>query len=143
MSQTSTGHTGPAGRTYRSQVVDDFVNEMDDLTFPVEGGVAPHSGSNYETSPTGRKFRKRMFCFECNREENHNVTGYGRVSFSFLVGFTFGLVYLIGPYRCQCCGSRRLGRFDILNTRYWYRSIQQSSTPSSGAKRRSSRKSRS
>lgn len=71
--------------------------------------------------------RRRLFCFDCNRREDHSITTQRRWFYSFLLGLTFGMIYLIGPYRCNCCGAKRLMAFDSLNAWYWVRLIGEQS----------------
>ena len=68
-----------------------------------------------------RKSRKRrkMFCFHCNRPEGHFLSAQHRWYYSFATGMTFGLIKIIGPYQCQCCGAKRLMCANRLNLRYW------------------------
>lgn len=63
--------------------------------------------------------RRSLMCFNCNRSEGHFLYSGQRWFFSFLLGMTFGGILLIGPYKCQCCGSNRLMAFDLLNPRCW------------------------
>ena len=66
--------------------------------------------------------RRKLFCFHCNRPEGHFLSAQYRWYYSFAVGMTFGLVKIIGPYQCQCCGAKRLMFANWLNLRYWFRS---------------------
>ncbi len=72
-------------------------------------------------SSTSSRARRRMHCFECNRKEGHFLASQRRWFYSFLLGLTFGLIKIVGPYQCQCCGSKRLMMFNQLNPRFWYR----------------------
>lgn len=62
-----------------------------------------------------------LFCFRCHRPEKHAVINRNRWFYSILVGFTFGLVLLIGPFRCRCCGGLRWLRSDLLHPKNWFR----------------------
>ena len=62
----------------------------------------------------------RLYCFACHRLEYHYNALKGTYYHHLLVGLTFGLAWLFGPYRCRCCGYRRLARFNILNLKYHY-----------------------
>ncbi len=53
-----------------------------------------------------------LFCFHCHRPENHFLEKRYDWYYSLLIGFTFGLILLVGPFRCRCCGSQRLFCFD-------------------------------
>ena len=57
--------------------------------------------------PASRK-RVGIFCFNCNRREGHFLHRENRWYYSYLIGLTFGLIKIIGPLQCQCCGARRL-----------------------------------
>ena len=76
-----------------------------------------------ERAERRRRRRVRLFCFSCNRYEGHAVAARRRLFYSFVLGFTFGLYRYLGLYACNCCGSVRLGRYDWLNLRFWYRTI--------------------
>ncbi len=54
--------------------------------------------------------RKRigLFCFNCNRLEGHFLHRQNRWYYSYLIGLTFGLIKIIGPYQCQCCGAQAI-----------------------------------
>lgn len=95
----------------------------------------PVQGSTADPELSGR-VRTRMFCFECNRQEGHFVSESNRFIYSFILGLTFGLAYLIGPYTCQCCGSQRLFRYDRLHPYYWFQSAKHRSQRSKKSRRR-------
>lgn len=86
---------------------EDFVDplEDDELDFPSRGS------------------RKRigMFCFHCNRREGHFLYRQNRWYYSYLIGLTFGLIKIVGPYQCQCCGHRRFMCADWISLRYLLR----------------------
>lgn len=65
--------------------------------------------------------RKKLHCFHCHRYEGHFLSSENRWYYSFLLGLTFGLVRIVGPFQCQCCGQRRLMTADRLNIRYLFR----------------------
>ncbi len=92
--------------------------------------VAPSSAS------TGKS--RKLYCFSCHRLENHYNALKGKSYHYLLVGITFGLVSLFGPYRCRCCGHRRLCRSNFLNLRYHYH-VWQYSGKSNLAKRAKAR----
>lgn len=89
--------------------------------------VESDSGHREEKAESRFSNRKRMFCFGCNRPDGHAIAGGNRFFYSFLLGLTFGLIYLVGPYRCQCCGTLRLFRFNRMNPRYWFHKTRQRS----------------
>ncbi len=89
-----------------TELADEFEDKLDETEF----------------EPDGRKRKKtRIFCFECNRLEGHSLYVRSRWFYSYLLGLTFGLVTIVGPYQCQCCGQKRLMCRDFLNLRYWFR----------------------
>jgi hypothetical protein len=57
----------------------------------------------------------KLFCNRCWRLEYHFHTyrARRRNAYFFWCLATFGFLYLLGPYRCRCCGIRRLWRVDI------------------------------
>lgn len=84
--------------------------------------------------------RKRLGlrCFNCNRMEGHYLLFYRRLWYSYVIGLTFGLAVIAGPYRCQCCGSSRFMMSNLLHPKY-YMSLF-STRSKSGSKSRSSRR---
>lgn len=73
-----------------------------------------------EPQPSRRE--RLLYCFRCHREDYHFHAFRGRWYFNLLVGLTFGLIFLVGPYRCRCCGGVRLMNRDPLSPRYWLHS---------------------
>ena len=73
-----------------------------------------------------RPSRKRVgiFCFNCNRPDGHFLPRQHRWYYSYLVGLTFGLVKIVGPYQCQCCGARRFMCSDWISLRYLLRRLR-------------------
>jgi hypothetical protein len=59
----------------------------------------------------------RLFCRRCWRKEDH-FSAYraksrgGYIAWCFL---TLGLFFLVGPFRCRCCGEKRYWRIDLLS----------------------------
>lgn len=89
--------------------------------------------------PKSQRKRLGLRCFNCNRLEGHYLSYYRRVWYSFLVGMTFGLAIIFGPYKCQCCGSQRLMISNLLHPKY-YAAISKTRSKSGSKKRRSSRR---
>jgi hypothetical protein len=87
--------------------------------------------------PSPSRRTSGLFCFNCNRDERHVLADHRRWFYSYLVGMTFGLIKIVGPFRCQCCGARRLMSSDKTNLRFWWRNL--SNERRSKPKRRSSR----
>lgn len=65
-----------------------------------------------------RSKRRELFCFHCNRFESHAPALRYRWQYSFLIGLTLGLIKLLGPYFCRCCGHRRFIGSDRINPKY-------------------------
>jgi hypothetical protein len=63
------------------------------------------SGGSANSRKRSRK--RRLVCFHCNRSEGHSNPYLGSWFYSYFIGATFGLITLIGPFRCQCCGKQR------------------------------------
>ena len=86
---------------------------------------------------------KRLYCFACHRMEYHYNALKGAYYHHLLIGITFGLALIFGPYRCRCCGYRRMVRYNFLNPRFHYHRWKYSKTSSnSSTKSKSSKKSR-
>ena len=66
-----------------------------------------------------RRKRIGIRCFNCNRMEGHYLLFYRRVWYSYLIGLTFGMAVIFGPYRCQCCGSSRFMMSNLLHPKYY------------------------
>lgn len=91
----------------------------------------------------------RIYCFACHRMEYHYSTLKGKSYHYLLVGLTFGLALIFGPYRCRCCGHRRFVRYNSLNPRFWLhrwkysgKSTSSKRSSRSGSSKRRSRSSR-
>lgn len=81
--------------------------------------------NNQNSSTTKRsesRPRKRLHCFNCNRNEGHYLALKSRWFYSYLLGLTFGLISFIGPFRCQCCGEKRLLATNRFHPRTWLNS---------------------
>ena len=111
---TASNASGPAS-TVIAQPLDD--GDLDEADFEDPDDDA----SVDERSSSSKSARKRLglHCFNCNRYEGHYLSYYRRLWFSYLIGLTFGLAIIVGPYRCQCCGSTRFMMADLLNPRYY------------------------
>lgn len=48
-------------------------------------------------------------CKSCWRDDYHEVVRLPVFVFGFLLVVTFGLILFIKPYRCVCCGTKRIG----------------------------------
>ncbi len=78
---------------------------------------SPESSADVEVadqSPIGDESERNLvlFCFHCHRPENHFLEKRFEWYYSLLIGFTFGLILFVGPFRCRCCGEQRLFCFD-------------------------------
>ena len=54
-----------------------------------------------------RRARGKRFCRSCNRHEAHNKIPFSLPAYVVLVYVTLGLVLLLHPRRCTCCGKVR------------------------------------
>ena len=115
-------------RDFKPDHDDEFEDELD-AEFSSKSGV------------NRNRKRRKLHCFGCNRQEGHYLSQQGRWFYSYMIGLTFGLMRLIGPFRCQCCGSQRLMWTDKANLRYLFRGDSPNSKK--GSSRSSSRKSKS
>lgn len=52
--------------------------------------------------------KRKKYCRQCWREDLHYRVNYSPVVFGFLIVATLGLVLLIRPSRCVCCGTMRI-----------------------------------
>ncbi len=59
----------------------------------------------------------KVHCKKCCRKEYHFLNVRGTVNRFFVKLLTLGLVGFVGQYRCVCCGTARIGRFDIIRGR--------------------------
>ncbi len=66
--------------------------------------VAPADSAN------SRSLKKsiRMRCNRCCRDEYHLFLPATKPEFPLTVVMSLGLVYIVGPFACVCCGNRRL-----------------------------------
>ena len=75
-----------------------------------------------EVRPKKKKKRRvKMHCFHCNRPEGFFTANKGRWFYSYFLGLTFGLGSYIGPFKCQCCGHKRLMKWDFIHPRIWFK----------------------
>lgn len=71
----------------------------------------------YEATRPARD--RRMYCFNCHRDESFFTTYRGHWLYSFLKGISLGLISFCGPFTCRCCGHRRLFWPDKLHPQRW------------------------
>lgn len=109
-------------------LTDDSASDLDE---DFEDELASEIGARH-----ARK-RKGMHCFHCHRHEGHFLASASRWYYSYLVGLTFGLIRLVGPFQCQCCGAKRLMFADWANLRYLMRDKGALGNPKSSRSRRS------
>ena len=97
---------------------------------------------DFEGSSSSRKRSKKrkIYCFNCNRQEFHIMAYKGTALHSFLVGMSFGLARIFGPYRCTCCGKKRAMFADFCSISYHWRMFSERRLSKTG-RRRSSRSS--
>ena len=92
-----------------------------------------------EVSSSRKRSKKRkIYCFNCNRQEFHIMAYKGTMIHSFLVGMSFGLARIFGPYRCTCCGKKRAMFADFCSLSYHWRIASERRLSKTG-RRRSSR----
>lgn len=107
----------------------DIEIELDDEE--VEEHDVEYEDDQAEGTAGGKKRKRRFYqlhCFHCNRKETFYNAYRGYWIHSFFLGFTFGLANIIGPFKCKCCGHRRLMQADFLNPRIWFQKIDTDST---------------
>jgi hypothetical protein len=68
-----------------------------------------------------RAKKRRIYCFNCNRQEFHFMAYKGTWLDAFFKGLTFGLSRIVGPYRCTCCGRKRAMYADYCSLSYYWR----------------------
>lgn len=90
------------------------------------------------TSSIKRSKKRKIYCFNCNRQEFHIMAYKGTAIHSFLVGMSFGLARIFGPYRCTCCGKKRAMFADFCSFSYHWRMFSERRLSKTG-RRRSSR----
>ena len=73
-------------------------------------------GNDYGESRRKRT-RHKMYCFHCNRNENHYHSYGDKWFYPFLIGFSLGLYAFWGPFRCVCCCHKRLTRLHHMHPR--------------------------
>lgn len=102
------------------------------------GDFAREPVDEVQAETGARRKRIGLRCFNCNRMEGHFLLFYRRMWYSYLIGLTFGLAVIVGPYRCQCCGASRFMMSNLLHPRYYLAVL--STQSKSKSKRRSSRR---
>ncbi len=95
-----------------SSQVPDVAEEVEDFQRSISDGF-----NQVGDQKTGGK-NKKLYCFSCHRMEYHYNALKGKAYHHLLVGLTFGIAWLFGPFRCRCCGHRRMCRFNFLNPRF-------------------------
>ncbi len=97
-------------------------NEVDELIDPFDDEFLHDDWDEDQDGVTNRRKPRiiRLFCFECNRPESHFLGHRRRWYYSFLVGLSFGLALIAGPFRCRCCGKSRLMCADWLHPKRWF-----------------------
>ncbi len=86
----------PSGEIIDADVIDDDFDDFDDQISPEEAAIM---------GPV--KKRRRMFCSNCNRTENHRPANRRSWINSYFTGLAFGLNRFLGPFKCTCCGHNR------------------------------------
>ena len=62
-----------------------------------------------------------LHCFGCKQDNEHFHALKGTAYYFFFFGITFGLIPLLGPFRCSVCSRKRLFISNLLNPRYHLR----------------------
>ncbi len=65
-----------------------------------------------------------LYCFRCHRDDRHFHGLRGTWYFNIVLGFSLGLILLLGPFRCRCCGGWRMMSHDMLSPRFWMESLR-------------------
>ena len=115
------------------------LNENDEIFDEYQRGISDNFNQNVSSNAKNRK----LYCFSCHRLEYHYSALKGTSYHYLLIGCTFGLALIFGPYRCRCCGHRRLCRYNFLNLRYHLHRRKYSIKSSSKSSRRRSSERRS
>lgn len=125
-----------------SQILSVEANELvsaDALAQPTEGASVEvdYAEEDYHDSSSSRKRSKKrkIYCFNCNRQEFHIMAYKGTVLHSFLVGMSFGLARIFGPYRCTCCGKKRAMFADFCSLSYHWRIASERRLSNTGRRR--------
>jgi hypothetical protein len=58
--------------------------------------------------------RSKIFCKNCKRRDFHYLDIRSTEIRLLVKAVTLGAIGLFGMYRCRCCGTRRIGRYDFL-----------------------------
>lgn len=96
-----------------------------------------------EVSASRKRSKKRkIYCFNCNRQEFHIMAYKGTLLHSFLVGMSFGLARIFGPYRCTCCGKKRAMFADFCSLSYHWRIASERRLSKTGRRRSRSKRRR-
>jgi hypothetical protein len=115
-------------------------SEDDQEVVEYQRGIS--DGVNESGGSGGSGKNLRMYCFACHRAEYHYNALKGTAYHHLLIGLTFGMAVLFGPYRCRCCGYRRLCRYNFLNPKYhyhqWKYSGKTGTTPTTEVRRKRS-----
>lgn len=120
----------------------DNLISADVLAEPMEGASVDveYIDDDYDDSESSRKRSKKrkIYCFNCNRQEFHIMAYKGTAIHSFLVGMSFGLARIFGPYRCTCCGKKRAMFADFCSLSYYWRMASERRLSKTGRRRSSS-----
>ncbi len=60
---------------------------------------------SFESTTT---LKQKKYCRQCWRDDLHFRVNYPPIVFGFLIIATCGLVLLVRPSRCVCCGTMRI-----------------------------------
>ena len=132
MSQTDSSQPGEFDDSIENEeFVDEFEDELEDEEYDEDELYYDDDDDEEKEESSGSRKKKRrairLTCFYCNRKEGFYSAYRHYWLYSYFEGFTFGLINLFGPFRCRCCGRKRVIRSDAFHPRVWFRKPQTNS----------------
>ena len=119
--------SSPPNEFDESIETEDFIDEYEDDEYDEDELYYDDDDEEGDEKSAGSKKKRRvirMTCFYCNRKEGFFSAYRHHWLYSYFEGFTFGLINLVGPFKCRCCGRKRLIRSDAFHPRVWFRKPQ-------------------
>ncbi len=74
--------------------------------------IGPKIDVEADTPGSTAPRRRKIHCKKCCRVELHYLQAKQFKAYPLIVLFTLGAVFITGPFRCTCCGTPRLFRYD-------------------------------